>query len=310
GASRHQVVRKLYSDIDRRRLVAGRRRLAVAHVRCHSFDDLGEADHGDRVVVLDLAAVDLAEKTGDLVEAPELRIVVLDVARGEVADPLHLDVVDHSGEQLLPRAVLVADRDPDDLAALVLPRLVAKPDRRSLPPALQLVDERGGEEVEGEETARHGETGPLGGAFTSASLTGFLSESRYSEKPSLPISGTNRHGPITSRSRPSPVVTSTVSPRRRNTVSMSARRLAMGTTRRPPTASCPMRVGGGPGAVAWTAIASTGARSETPALPSPTTTSTLAMPRSSSVARARSASSGTRSTVMTASASAAITAAE
>ena len=53
-----------------------------------------------------------------------------------------------------------------------------------------------------------------------------------------------------------------------------------GSTRRPPTASCSSRGTGTAGAVAWTAIASKGARSASPALPSPTTTSTLVIPSS------------------------------
>ena len=56
---------------------------------------------------------------------------------------------------------------------------------------------------------------------------------------------------------------------------MSAPSAAIGTTRRPPSASWPSSVGGGAGAVAWTAIASKGARSGTPRLPSPTSSSTL-----------------------------------
>jgi hypothetical protein len=71
-------VRKLYSDIDRG-LVAGRRRLAVSHIRCHSFDDLRETDHRHGVLVLDVAAVDLAQEAGDLLKPTKLRVVVLDV---------------------------------------------------------------------------------------------------------------------------------------------------------------------------------------------------------------------------------------
>src|SRR5215211_8864407 len=145
------------------RLVAGRGSLAVAEVRRHRLDDLREADNRDGVVVLDLAAVDLAQESGDLVEAAELRVVMLDVSGREIADSLDLHVVDHGREELLPRAVLVAHRDPHDLAALVLARLVPEPDRRRLSPALQLVDEGRREEIECQQPARHAETGPLSG---------------------------------------------------------------------------------------------------------------------------------------------------
>src|ERR687892_2779737 len=50
--------------------------------------DLGEADHGDGVLLGDRPAVDLFEEVERLVEAPELGVVVLDVARGELLDAL------------------------------------------------------------------------------------------------------------------------------------------------------------------------------------------------------------------------------
>ena len=78
------------------------------------------------------------------------------MSRGESSRrALDLDVVDHRGEDLLPRAVLMADRDPDELPALVLARLVAEPDRRRLATPLELVDEGGREEVERVEAAGH-----------------------------------------------------------------------------------------------------------------------------------------------------------
>src|SRR5919106_561348 len=95
-----------------------RRRLAVPELRAGALDDLGEADHGHRVVVVELPAVDLAQEGDRLVEAPELGVVVLDVPRRQLTNPLDLDVVDHGGEDLLLRVVLVADGDPNDLAAL------------------------------------------------------------------------------------------------------------------------------------------------------------------------------------------------
>jgi hypothetical protein len=93
------------------------------------------------------------EIVSTVVEPPELRVVVLDVARREVLDPLHLDVVDHRREDLLARAVPVADRDPDHLAAVVLARLVPEPDRRGLPSPFELIDEDRRIEVEDVERA-------------------------------------------------------------------------------------------------------------------------------------------------------------
>ena len=75
------------------------------------------------------------------VDAAELGIVVLDVARRQVANPLDLDLVDHCVEDLLPRRVLIADRDQHALVLAVLVGLVAEPDRRGLAAAAQLVGE-------------------------------------------------------------------------------------------------------------------------------------------------------------------------
>ena len=224
----------------------------------------------------DVLSVDLAQEADRLVEPAELGVVVLDVTGGEVAHALHLDVVDHRGEDLLARAVLIADRDPDDLAALVLARLVAQPDRGRLSSPFELVDEGGREEVERERAARHGESQPNG----------------IPDGPAIRDSPRCRSGARNGRGR-SPSARArrrcsgpTSPSSRRNTVSMSAASVAIGITRRPPGASCSIRVGGGEGAVAWTAIASYGARSGRPALPSPTTTSTLLMPISASSSRA------------------------
>src|SRR4029079_9708962 len=94
--------------------------------------DLREPDDGDVVVVLDLAAVDLLEEVDRLVEAAELRVVVLDVARREVADLLDLEAVDPGLEDPLAGRMLEADGDQHDLALPVLLRLVAEADRRRL----------------------------------------------------------------------------------------------------------------------------------------------------------------------------------
>src|SRR6478735_3179584 len=105
------------------------RRLPVTEMRPRRLDDLREADHGDDVVGTDRAAVDLFEELDLVLEPAELGVVVLDVARREVADLLHLDVVDAGSEDFLARAVAEADRDPDPLAALVLAGLVAQSNR-------------------------------------------------------------------------------------------------------------------------------------------------------------------------------------
>src|SRR5262245_58065576 len=131
------------------------RRLPVAEMGARRLDDLGEADHRDQILSGDRAAVDLLEEIDRLLEPAKLGVVVLNVARGQLRDPLYLDVVDHRGEDLLPRAVAEADRDPDDLAALVLAAFVAEPDRRRLATALQLVDEDRRIKVENKYAALH-----------------------------------------------------------------------------------------------------------------------------------------------------------
>src|SRR3954451_6775754 len=87
---------------------------AVLEVR-RVLDDLGEAHDRDGVVERDLAVVDLLEEVDELLRTAELRVVVLDVARREVLDPLDLHVVDDGVEQLLARRVLIADGDEHDL---------------------------------------------------------------------------------------------------------------------------------------------------------------------------------------------------
>src|SRR5690348_928375 len=139
------------------------RSLAVAEVRSRRLDDLREADHRHQVAGVDRAAVDLFEEVDLVLEAAELGVVVLDVAAGELVQALHLDVVDHRGEDLLARAVAEADRDPDHLAALVLVALVPEPDRRGLATALELVDEDRGIEVEHVGAATHAERAYLTG---------------------------------------------------------------------------------------------------------------------------------------------------
>src|SRR3954447_8447667 len=110
-------------------------------VRRRVLDDLREAHDGHDVVGGDRLAVDLLEEMDHLLGAAELRVVVLDVPRREVLDPLDLDLVDDRLEDLLPRRVLVADGHQDRLVLLVLVGLVAEPDRGRLAAALELVGE-------------------------------------------------------------------------------------------------------------------------------------------------------------------------
>src|SRR4051794_6841204 len=118
--------------------------------------DLRETDDGDGVLPRDLPAVDLLEEVDRLVETAELRVVVLDVTRRELADPLDLHAVDDRLEDALARRVLEADRDQHDLALAVLLFLVAQADRRRLAAALELVHEQGRVEVQDE----HGRAQP------------------------------------------------------------------------------------------------------------------------------------------------------
>src|SRR3954451_24684107 len=136
------------------RLVAARG-FAVSELRRRRLDDLREPDHGHGVLVRDLATVDLGQEGLRLLQPPELRVVVLDVARRQLLRPLDLDIVDHGGEDLLPGRVLVSDGNPDDLPALVFARFVAEADRRRLARSLELIDERRREDVESDQAAGH-----------------------------------------------------------------------------------------------------------------------------------------------------------
>ena len=116
----------------------------------HCPDDLGELDHGDRIVVGDRTVVEAREPLRELVEPPELGVVVLYLARRQLREGLHLDLVDHRVEDLLALPVARADEDGDDHALPVLRRLVAKPDRDGLAAGAQLVRHDRGIEVQGE----------------------------------------------------------------------------------------------------------------------------------------------------------------
>src|SRR5215210_618201 len=132
-----------------------RRRLAVAEVMARPLDDLAEPDHGHDVVGAHGAAVDLLQEVRRLLQAAKLRVVMLDVARRELLDALHLDVVDHGREDLLAGTVAEADGHPDHLAALVFAALVAQADGRGLATTLELIDEDRGIEVEDVDPAAH-----------------------------------------------------------------------------------------------------------------------------------------------------------
>src|SRR2546421_570465 len=118
----------------RRRARAARARSAVA---CRTWApslraNLAEADHRDDVVARHLAAVELPEEGRHVLGAADLRVVVLDLAGGQVGEGLHLDLVDDRVEHLLARAVARADEHVDDHALPVLARFVAEPDGRRL----------------------------------------------------------------------------------------------------------------------------------------------------------------------------------
>ena len=76
-----------------RRCARGRRRPA-ALVPPRLGPDLGEVDHGDRVVLGHLAVVELAQEVRELVDVADLGVVVLDLARRDLAQRLDLDLVD------------------------------------------------------------------------------------------------------------------------------------------------------------------------------------------------------------------------
>src|SRR5205823_12857377 len=75
--------------------------------------------------------------------------VVLDLAWRQLAEGLHLDLVDHGVEDVLARAEADAAEDADDHALLVLARLVAEPDGGRLAARAELVGDERRVEVEG-----------------------------------------------------------------------------------------------------------------------------------------------------------------
>src|SRR5882672_678958 len=97
-----------------------------------AVEDLREADHRDLVLLRDLAVVELAQEARHLVGPADLGIVVLDLARRELAEGLHLDLVDDGLEDALARAEADAAEHLHDHALLVLARLVTETNRRRL----------------------------------------------------------------------------------------------------------------------------------------------------------------------------------
>src|SRR5262249_3157401 len=87
---------------------------------------------------------------------PDLRIVVLDLARGKLLERLHLDLVDDGVEDPLALPVAGAAEDRDDHALPVLGGLVPKADRRRLAARAKLLGDRRVVEVEGERRDRGG----------------------------------------------------------------------------------------------------------------------------------------------------------
>src|SRR5690348_13812606 len=128
---------------------ASRRRPGTTAAEAGLAPDLGEVDDGDRGLLGHLTVVQLAEEVGELVDVPDLRVVVLDLARRDLLQLLHLDLVDDGVEDLLAHAEALAHEHAHDLTLLVLPALVAETDRRRLAVVAQLVGDDRGVEVEG-----------------------------------------------------------------------------------------------------------------------------------------------------------------
>ena len=111
--------------------------------------DLGEVDDRDRVLFGHVAVVELPEEGDHVLGALDLRVVLLDLARGALAQRLHLDLVDDRVEDLLPRAEALAGEHLHDHPLPVLAGLVAEADGDRLAPAPQLVGDDRRVEVEG-----------------------------------------------------------------------------------------------------------------------------------------------------------------
>ena len=117
--------------------------------------DLAEPDHRDGVVRCDLAVVELTEEGRHVLGAANLRIVVLDLARGELAERLHLDLVDDGVEDAVTQAEACACEHLHDHPLPVFRRLVAQANRRRLATAPQLLGDDRGVEVQCIHGVRH-----------------------------------------------------------------------------------------------------------------------------------------------------------
>ena len=94
--------------------------------------DRREADHRDGVVVGDLAVVELAEEARHLVGAADLRVVVLDLVRRELAERFTSTLSITASKTCWRGPKRAPHEHRDDHPLLVLARLVAEPDRRRL----------------------------------------------------------------------------------------------------------------------------------------------------------------------------------
>src|SRR5439155_119520 len=101
----------------------------------HLFLHAREVDHRHRVIEPNqaLTAVDVAEELDQLFVPAQLRVISLDLARGYIAQRLHLDGVDDRRRHLLARPEAPADRQPDHLSGFILVPLVPQPDGGGLP---------------------------------------------------------------------------------------------------------------------------------------------------------------------------------
>src|SRR4051812_46186550 len=120
----------------------------AASLRNARGPDLREVDHRHGVLVGDVAVVELAEEHDELVERAQLGVVVLELARRDIAETLDLDLVDHGVEDVRARAEALTAEHLEAQALAVLDALVAEADRDRLAPAAQLIGDQGVVEVE------------------------------------------------------------------------------------------------------------------------------------------------------------------
>jgi len=107
-------------------------------------------NHRDEVLRADPSVIDAAQEIQDVLGAAKLRALLLDLARRKLGRGLHGDAVNNGVEELLARAVLAADGDPDDLAGAILVAPVTEPDGGGLPALLEHIGVGFGVEVDGE----------------------------------------------------------------------------------------------------------------------------------------------------------------